>query len=178
MKENKIMTINKILNQKTLQKRIIIFIITLCFILVLPGCSKKDTKSEDSQQSNTELNENNIAQNESTPHASQNETNDTEVDIEHNPISLEVLAEEANRDLSASFTIGMIGDVLFHDWLILGGLQEDGTYNYPYIYEYLEPDVNNLDFAMFNMEGTYRPPCRISCFSAPSELANSMEKCF
>ena len=39
-----------------------------------------------------------------------------------------------------------------------GRLQEDGSYDYPYIYEYLESDVNNLDFAMFNMEGTLAGP--------------------
>jgi len=165
-KVNNNMTIEKFTKHKLLKKKIIL-IITLCLIFVLPGCNPKNSESKDALQSNTELN--------GQP-ASQNQSNDSSVDFKRDTISLEILAEKANQDLSASFTIGMIGDVLFHDWLILGGLQEDGTYDYPYIYEYLEPDVNNLDFAMFNMEGTLAGPpyTGYPIFSAPSELANSM----
>ncbi|NLJ71019.1 MAG: CapA family protein [Clostridiaceae bacterium] len=176
------MVIKKFTKHSVLSKKFIVLIVVLCLVFIFPGCSKKNSESKDNIQSNSEANiEQNITQtatdsdsNQNT--VSQNEPNDTSVGITQNTLSLELLAEKANQDLSASFTIGMIGDVLFHDWLIAGGLQEDGTYDYPYIYEYLEPDVKNLDFAMFNMEGTLAGPpyAGYPCFSAPSELANSM----
>lgn len=169
------MTVKKYTKHNLLSKKKIILIVLLCIIFIIPGCTGNNSESKDTPQSNTELNEQSASQNETELNentitqteiesgfnqqlASQNEPNDTIEDITQDSISLEILVEKANENLSASFTIGMIGDVLFHEWLIAGGLQEDGSYYYPYIYEYLEPDINNLDFAMFNMEGTLAGP--------------------
>ncbi|MGB4609779.1 MAG: CapA family protein [Saccharofermentanales bacterium] len=189
------MKIQKFFNKNIPAEKKFIIILALCLSFVLPGCAAKDTKSKGTLPSDTEINEKNTTQianesasnqqivslNETESSEQNNSQTDTELsessdDVIENTLSLELLAEKENTDLSASFTIGMIGDVLFHEWLIAGGLQADGTYYYPYIYEYLEPDVNNLDFAMFNMEGTLAGPPYVGypIFSAPSELASSM----
>ena len=51
-------------------------------------------------------------------------------------------------------TIGATGDILLHDKVIYSGYQEDGSYNFNYIFRYLTDYIQSLDYAVGNMEGT------------------------
>ncbi len=157
----------------TLFNKNLIIILLLSLIFVLQGCVAKEGNHQEQARTDSQQNE----QVESVPDDQiATPANDQSPSPSQKTISLDALVEKEQQDLTSSFTIGMIGDVLFHEWLIEGGLQEDGSYDYPYIYEYLESDVNNLDFAMFNMEGTLAGPpyTGYPMFSAPSALADSM----
>lgn len=50
--------------------------------------------------------------------------------------------------------IGMVGDVLLHDAMIRGAKRDDGTYNFDHVFEYIKPEIEKMDYAIFNMEGT------------------------
>lgn len=77
-----------------------------------------------------------------------------------------------------SFTIGMVGDILIHDSLINGTRQEDGSYNFRPIFKYVEPQIKNLDLAIFDMEGTFRgePYAGYPAFSTPEDLAADLKE--
>ena len=71
--------------------------------------------------------------------------------------------------------IGMVGDMLMHDPVIRGGATGDGSYDYNYMFDYLRPEIAKLDYAIFNMEGTFggAPYKGFPLFSAPDELAEA-----
>ncbi|NLZ56335.1 MAG: CapA family protein, partial [Clostridiaceae bacterium] len=71
--------------------------------------------------------------------------------------------------------IGMVGDMLMHDPVIRGGATGDGGYDYNYMFDYLRPEIAKLDYAIFNMEGTFggTPYKGFPLFSAPDELAEA-----
>ncbi len=74
-------------------------------------------------------------------------------------------------------SIGMTGDVLMHDWLIKGGEQADGSYNYDHIFQYMRPEIGRLDYAIANMEGTLAGPpyTGYPLFSAPDAVADALK---
>lgn len=78
--------------------------------------------------------------------------------------------------METSVSLGMVGEVLMHDWVLNGGLQEDGTYDYDYIFEYLKPELAKLDYSIANMEGTLAGPpyAGYPLFSAPDEIARAI----
>jgi len=52
-------------------------------------------------------------------------------------------------------TIGVTGDVLFHDRLIASGYDSaTGTFNYDKIYKFWSAYINKVDYAVANLEGT------------------------
>lgn len=51
-------------------------------------------------------------------------------------------------------TVGATGDILLHDKVIYSGYQEDGSYDFNYIFRFLKDYIQNLDYAVGNMEGT------------------------
>lgn len=68
------------------------------------------------------------------------------------------------------------GDVLMHSYLINGGLQADGSYDYNYAFEHLKSLTAAVDFAYLNMEGTLAgaPYSGFPLFSAPDQLAEAI----
>ena len=46
----------------------------------------------------------------------------------------------------------MIGDILMHDALVQSGAQEDGSYNYDFIYEHIRPYIDAADMRILNQE--------------------------
>ena len=116
----------------TLFNKNLIIILLLSLIFVLQGCVAKESNQQEQVRTDSQQNE----QVESAPDDQiATPANDPSISPSQKTISLDALVEKEQQDLSSSFTIGMIGDVLFHEWLIEGGLQEDGSYDYPYIYE-------------------------------------------
>lgn len=87
-----------------------------------------------------------------------------------------VAKREATYSLESSVSLGMVGEVLMHDWVLNGGLQEDGSYDYDYIFEYLKPELTKLDYSIANMEGTLAGPpyAGYPLFSAPDEVARAI----
>lgn len=170
----------------------ILLVFVLCLLIVMNGCGKEKSSTmedlgstaqgETFETINFPKTEDKSGAGQDTVHDSDptpkavSDKKSSETPEDPKTLSVASIIQKEKNKKPASFTIGMIGDVLFHDWLIKGGEKPDGTYDYPYIYEYLEPDVNNLNFAMFNMEGTLAGPpyTGYPIFSAPAELANSM----
>lgn len=68
------------------------------------------------------------------------------------------------------------GDVLLHSYLINGGLNEDGNYNYDYAFRHLPALTNDADLAIVNMEGTMAgvPYSGFPLFSAPDAIASAI----
>lgn len=46
----------------------------------------------------------------------------------------------------------MIGDILMHDPLVQSGAQEDGSYNYDFLYEHIKPYIDAADMRLLNQE--------------------------
>ncbi len=82
-------------------------------------------------------------------------------------------------------TIGVTGDILFHDKVIESGLQADGTYNYDHIHRQWKSYVQSVDFAVANLEVTlcgsdngysYKG---YPCFNSPDAAAEALKNaCF
>ncbi len=70
-----------------------------------------------------------------------------------------------------------VGDVLFHSHMINGGRQDDGQYDYDFLFEPLKPWINGADWAICNMEGTLggEPYTGYPLFSAPDAVARAMK---
>lgn len=72
------------------------------------------------------------------------ETNPTETTV---PTPPPVIKE-------STATVGATGDILLHDKVIYSGYQEDGSYDYRYMFRFLADYIQGLDYAVANMEGT------------------------
>ncbi len=77
-------------------------------------------------------------------------------------------------------TIGVTGDILFHDWVIKSGAKDDGTYNYDHIHQHWKSYVQDVDFAVANLEVTlcgsdngydYKG---YPCFNSPDAAAEAL----
>lgn len=75
-----------------------------------------------------------------------------------------------------SVTLLAGGDVLFHSYLINGGRQTDGSYDYNYAFQHMETLTAEVDFAYLNMEGTLagEPYSGFPYFSAPDAVATAI----
>ncbi len=73
--------------------------------------------------------------------------------------------------------IGMVGDILMHDAVLNGGEQPDGTYNYDYMFKYVAPEAEKLDYAIFDMEGTLAESgfSGYPLFAAPDAIAQALK---
>lgn len=154
--------------KKYFTRKIFVILLSAFLLFFLQACSNSNTLGLNQSESRTRQTEN-------ASNKAEEKTNSFSEN--NNSLSLPTISlENIQENLNSSFSIGMIGDVLFHDWLIKGGEQADGSYDYSYIYEYLEEDLKKLDLAMFNMEGTLAGPpyTGYPVFSAPSELADAM----
>ncbi len=68
------------------------------------------------------------------------------------------------------------GDVLMHTWLLNGGRQSDGSYDYDYMLKYLRPVTTTADVALADMEGTLagEPYTGYPQFSSPDAVARAI----
>jgi len=83
----------------------------------LQGCVAKEGNHQEQARTDSQQNE----QVESVPDDQiATPANDQSTSPSQKTISLDALVEKEQQDLTSSFTIGMIGDVLFHEWLIEG----------------------------------------------------------
>ncbi len=78
-------------------------------------------------------------------------------------------------------TVGVTGDILFHDWVIKSGKKDDGTYNYDHIHRWWKDYVQGVDFAVANLEVTlcgsdngyeYKG---YPCFNSPDAAAEALK---
>lgn len=74
----------------------------------------------------------------------------------------------------------MVGDVLPHGRLIKAGLQEDGTYNYDFMFEHVTSYVQEVDLAIINQEvvmaGEEYGYSGYPTFNSPTAMADSIAK--
>ena len=80
-------------------------------------------------------------------------------------------------EVGAKASIVAVGDVLFHSHMIAGGEQEDGTYDYNFMFEYIRDINGQADYALCDMEGTLagEPYTGYPLFSAPDAVAEAMK---
>lgn len=80
----------------------------------------------------------------------------------------------------ATATIGATGDILLHDLVIKSGYnEEDGTYNYDYMFRWFSEYVSQMDYAAANLEVTLAgddngyPFAGYPSFNAPDEIVDA-----
>lgn len=73
-------------------------------------------------------------------------------------------------------TVMYVGDVLFHSYMLNGGQQEDGSYNYDFTFDLIQPFIEKADIAICDMEGTLdgEPYTGYPLFCAPDAVAHAM----
>ena len=81
----------------------------------------------------------------------------------------------------ATATVGAVGDILMHDALIQGGYDRTtDTYNYDYIFRWLGPALEQVDFAAANLEVTLggnenRKYSGYPCFNCPDTIVDALK---
>lgn len=74
-------------------------------------------------------------------------------------------------------TIGAQGDLLMHSGVIQSGKQEDGSYDFSSIFQYIKPYVDGCDYAAANLETTFGgsayPIQGNPEFNCPDQLADA-----
>lgn len=92
-----------------------------------------------------------------------------EVSIQNNPITTAAMQSspspatasetavsdtipENDEETTKTLTLSMVGDILLHAPVSRSGLQKDGTYNYDYLFKYIQKKVKKADVAMLNEE--------------------------
>lgn len=81
----------------------------------------------------------------------------------------------------ATATVGAVGDILMHDALIQGGYDNTtDTYNYDYIFKWLGPAIDQVDFAVANLEVTLggnenRKYSGYPCFNCPDTIVDALK---
>ena len=77
-----------------------------------------------------------------------------------------------------SVTLLAVGDDLMHITCVNSGLQADGTYNYDYMFQYMEDDLQNTDISCINQETPFvNDPSLYSnypCFGGPTAIGDSL----
>lgn len=75
-------------------------------------------------------------------------------------------------------TIGATGDLLMHEPVFSSCRQSDGSYNFDYIFRYLSEYVNQVDFAVANLETTLAGSSRAYSgypnFNCPDEIVDGV----
>ena len=79
-------------------------------------------------------------------------------------------------DLTSKVTIAFAGDIIMHDSLIEGGLRNDGSYNYNYMFDKIKDIVSSADYSIANFEGVLygEPYSGWPYFNAPDEIASAI----
>lgn len=79
--------------------------------------------------------------------------------------------------VESTATILSIGDLLMHGQLITDARQEDGSYDFGYIFPYITEYVSGADFAVANLEttlaGTAKPYQGNPMFNCPDEIVDA-----
>lgn len=87
-------------------------------------------------------------------------------------------AEEADETTAAEITIRMVGDDLIHKPIFQSARQEDGSYNFDYIFSYIKDDIQEADIAIINQETILiHDPSQVSSFpnfGTPEAIGHSI----
>ncbi len=74
--------------------------------------------------------------------------------------------------------IAATGDIMMHDWQIIGGKQEDGTYDFSHFFPKIKPYLSKADVAIGNFEFTLRgkePYKGYPLFNAPDSVVDALK---
>lgn len=81
-------------------------------------------------------------------------------------------------DSPAEITIRMVGDDLIHKPIFQSARQEDGSYNFDYIFSYIKDDIQEADIAIINQETILiHDPSQVSSFpnfGTPEAIGHSI----
>lgn len=81
------------------------------------------------------------------------------------------------KHVVSTATILSTGDLLMHGQLIVDAKQDDGTYDFSYIFPYITEYVSDADFAVANLEttlaGTAKPYQGNPMFNCPDEIVDA-----
>jgi len=79
-------------------------------------------------------------------------------------------------NMTAQAVITSVGDIILHQAVIDGGLQNDGTYIYDYIFEYVNSFFTDSDYTIANYEGALNGPpySGYPAFGGPDAIATAL----
>jgi len=109
----------------------------------------------------------------------------TETDVPEIPTTMETLPPETTVPLDpetviATATIASQGDLLMHSPVFATCKQNDGSYNFSSIFQYIKETVSSYDYALANLETTFGGPNHPhrpnEAFCCPDELAASAKE--
>ncbi len=80
-------------------------------------------------------------------------------------------------NLSAKAVITAVGDIILHASVIRGGLQNDESYSYDYIFDDVSAIFEQSDYSIANFEGTLNGPpySGYPMFAAPDAIATALK---
>ena len=138
-------------------KKFLLFLLTICMLSSLVGCSIKPTIKENvkADKPYNEIIKENIESNtkEETINKEKLEIEDEDVIIEE--IEKESIEEKLEVEIESSpieVSLVAVGDNLIHTSLIKAGKNDDGTYNYDFMYEEIAYLLENKDIKAINQE--------------------------
>lgn len=90
-------------------------------------------------------------------------------------------SETQPQDEVVTASILAVGDDLIHSGLYKSGIQDDGTYNYDHLYQYVKDDVSAADLAIVNQEtiliNDRNNLSGYPAFGSPVEFADALVNC-
>ncbi len=119
-----------------------------------------------------------------TSTTSTEETSDiTEVAIESDPVvipEVEVIPTPTPEPFEEyDITLMAVGDNLLHMGLVNSGRQNDGTYNFDFLFESIKPYLDKSDISIINQEtimaGNDKPFSGFPYFNSPAEVADAID---
>lgn len=91
-------------------------------------------------------------------------------------MSQEVVSADANS--TSQVTLLAVGDNLIHTEVVMSGLQEDGTYQYDFLYSNLKDQISTADIAVINQEtilgGSDFAYSGYPNFNSPTEIGDAI----
>lgn len=92
--------------------------------------------------------------------------------------SKDKLPSNPSKSAEQRATIAMVGDVLIHQSLLNSAAQPDGSYDFAPLFRYIEPTIQGVDLAAFDMEGVLKGPpyAGYPSFSVPESIAFDLKE--
>ena len=101
------------------------------------------------------------AKNDTKDEASKNDKDSKKADAKDADKDKKAAEEEEDKSTGpTSVKVMMIGDVLMHNELVESGLQEDGSYNFDFIFEHIKSYIDDADLRILNQETVMGEPER------------------
>ena len=105
---------------------------------------------------------------------------DVQIPAETQPAATETVATEPKLEVVSSASISVQGDLLMHRPVMKTCLQEDGTYDFSSLFQYIVPELAAFDYNVANLETTFGGPDYPyqgnPNFNAPDTLADDLKE--